>query len=89
MTLIRAFELRSDLISVLIERWHLKTHTFHLSCEECTITLEDVALQLGLPVDKYAVTGSNKVLELTMLCYQLLGCSPNDGEAEFTSLKFS
>ncbi|KAG8488602.1 hypothetical protein CXB51_016518 [Gossypium anomalum] len=35
-----------------------ETHTFHLPCGECTITLEDVHLQLGLPVDGDAVTGS-------------------------------
>ncbi|MBA0664025.1 hypothetical protein Goklo_004101, partial [Gossypium klotzschianum] len=33
----------------LVERWRLETQTFHLSCGECTITLEDVHLQLGLP----------------------------------------
>ncbi|MFQ6633825.1 hypothetical protein Gotur_011524 [Gossypium turneri] len=44
--------------SALIERWRPETHTFHLPCGECTFTLEDVNLQLGLPVDGYAVTGS-------------------------------
>ncbi|KAG8472626.1 hypothetical protein CXB51_034310 [Gossypium anomalum] len=33
-----------------------ETHTFHLLCGECTITLEDVALQLGLPMDGEVVT---------------------------------
>ncbi|MBA0809058.1 hypothetical protein Gohar_024742 [Gossypium harknessii] len=28
----------------------MKTHTFHLPCGECTITLDDVSLQLGLPI---------------------------------------
>ncbi|MFQ6668378.1 hypothetical protein Gotur_034048, partial [Gossypium turneri] len=39
------------LISVLVERWRPETHTFHLSCNECIITLEDVHLQLGLPAE--------------------------------------
>ncbi|KAH1047538.1 hypothetical protein J1N35_038322 [Gossypium stocksii] len=39
------------LISALVERWMLKTHIFHLPCNECTIILEDVALQLDLSVD--------------------------------------
>ncbi|KAH1040051.1 hypothetical protein J1N35_041794, partial [Gossypium stocksii] len=41
------------------ERWRPETHTFHLPCGECTITLEDVALQLGLPIDGNMVTGAN------------------------------
>ncbi|MFQ6621354.1 hypothetical protein Gotur_001870, partial [Gossypium turneri] len=51
-------KLDSKLISALIERWRLETHIFHLPCGECTITLEDVSLQLGLPVDGHPVTGS-------------------------------
>ncbi|MFQ6671031.1 hypothetical protein Gotur_035708, partial [Gossypium turneri] len=54
----RGCKLDSKLISVLVERWRPETHTFHLPCRECTITLEDVNLQLGLPVDGYSVTGS-------------------------------
>ncbi|KAF1897735.1 hypothetical protein Lal_00032493 [Lupinus albus] len=32
------------------------THTFHLPIGECTVTLEDVAYQLGLPIDGDVVT---------------------------------
>ncbi|KAK5833207.1 hypothetical protein PVK06_017024 [Gossypium arboreum] len=49
------------------------THTFHLLCEECTITLEDGHLQLGLPVDGYAVTGSVSSTDWGAICYELLG----------------
>ncbi|MBA0875205.1 hypothetical protein Goshw_027834 [Gossypium schwendimanii] len=31
-------------------------HTFHLPCGECTLTLKDMQLQLGLPVDGSALT---------------------------------
>ncbi|KAH1121817.1 hypothetical protein J1N35_004977 [Gossypium stocksii] len=51
------FDLKYNLILALVERWRLKTHTFHLSCGECTIILEDVALQLRLPIDDSLVTG--------------------------------
>ncbi|KAF1862276.1 hypothetical protein Lal_00026802, partial [Lupinus albus] len=40
----------SSLITVVVERWRPETHTFHLPCGECTITLEDVSLQLGVNV---------------------------------------
>ncbi|MBA0618514.1 hypothetical protein Godav_027845, partial [Gossypium davidsonii] len=41
------------LFSSFIERWRPETRTFHLPCRECIITLEDVQLQLGLPVDGF------------------------------------
>ncbi|MFQ6657698.1 hypothetical protein Gotur_027267, partial [Gossypium turneri] len=54
----RGCKLDPKLISVFIERWRPETHTFHLLCGECTITLEDVQLQLGLPVDGFVLIGS-------------------------------
>ncbi|QHO48545.1 uncharacterized protein DS421_1g06340 [Arachis hypogaea] len=50
-SLIKRFEYDNSLISTLVERFHPETHTFHLPWSECTITLEDVAMQLGLPID--------------------------------------
>ncbi|KAG8482523.1 hypothetical protein CXB51_024173 [Gossypium anomalum] len=69
----RGCKLDPKLISALIERWRPETHTFHLPCRECTITLEDVRLQLGLPVDGDAVTGSIHSADWGVACYELLG----------------
>ncbi|XP_028208291.1 protein MAIN-LIKE 2-like [Glycine soja] len=38
------------LISAFVERWHRETSTFHLSVRELTITLDDVASLLHLPI---------------------------------------
>ncbi|MBA0746659.1 hypothetical protein Gogos_009158 [Gossypium gossypioides] len=47
----RGCKLDPKLISAFIDRWRLETHTFHLSYRECTITLKDLQLRLGLLVD--------------------------------------
>ncbi|MBA0624653.1 hypothetical protein Godav_009969 [Gossypium davidsonii] len=45
----RGYKLDPKLISAFVERWIPEMHTFHLPCRDCTISLEDVQLQLGLP----------------------------------------
>ncbi|XP_052480889.1 protein MAIN-LIKE 2-like [Gossypium raimondii] len=87
--LIRTFDLRYDLISALMERSRSETHTFHFSCGEYTVTLEDVALQLGLPIDESPITGIITFAEPTALCYSLLGDSLDDDESNFSGLKFT
>ena len=46
------------LITCLIERWWLETHTFHVPVEEMTITLQDVVIILRLCIDGPVVTGT-------------------------------
>ncbi|RYR35166.1 hypothetical protein Ahy_A10g050301 isoform H [Arachis hypogaea] len=51
------FWLDEPLVSAFVERWRPETHTFHMPFGECTVTLQDVASQLRLPVDGEAVSG--------------------------------
>ncbi|XP_017636024.1 serine/threonine-protein phosphatase 7 long form homolog [Gossypium arboreum] len=86
VALIWRFDLRVNLIFALVGRWCTETYTFIMPCSECTITLEDVAMQLGLRVDGAVVTGRSNVLEPSVLSHRLLGRSPNNGERNFTCL---
>ncbi|MBA0587151.1 hypothetical protein Gorai_000286, partial [Gossypium raimondii] len=49
------------LVTTLVKCWRSKTYIFHFLCKECTITLEEVALQLDLPMDKRIVIGNHIV----------------------------
>jgi len=69
------FDINHHLITALVERWRTETHTFHFPLGECMITLEDVALQLGLPIDGEAVTGVTSG-DLISLCEEVLGFLP-------------
>ena len=63
------------LITCLVERWRPETHTFRVPIGEMTITLQDVAIILGLRIDGPAVIGTC-VLDVVELCGELLGVTP-------------
>jgi hypothetical protein len=46
-------------ITAMVDKWRPETHSFHLSCGEMTVTLEYVAMILGLLIRgrPFSVTG--------------------------------
>lgn len=76
------------LITALVERWRQETHTFHFAVGESTITLQDVALLLGLQINGHAVTGKGD-LQWGDLCEELLGVRPDHTVLHGSSLKLN
>ena len=50
-------EVDHALITALVERWHPKTHTFHLPHGEMGINLQNIEVMLRIPVDGLLFTG--------------------------------
>ena len=74
-------------ILALCERWRPETHTFHLPTGECTITLEDVHMLLGLRVDGLAVVGQTNVAYSK--AQELLGVELTDSDRKGQSIKMT
>ena len=68
-------EVDHALITALVERWRLETHTFHLPHGEMDITLQDIEVMLGIPMDGLPVTGRTD-LKWNKVCRDLLGHEP-------------
>ncbi|CAI9088580.1 OLC1v1022948C1 [Oldenlandia corymbosa var. corymbosa] len=72
-------QLDHALITALVERWRQETHTFHLPIGEATVTLQDVSVMWGLPIDGEPVTGhdiTRTTEEWQEMCEELLGFRP-------------
>ena len=50
-------EIDHGLILALVERWWPEIHTFHLPHGEMTITLQDVEVILGIPINGEVLIG--------------------------------
>ena len=64
------------LITMLVERWRSETHSFHLPHSEMTITLQDMEVIMGVPVDDLSVVGFTRMDDWGDLCAKLLGHRP-------------
>ena len=69
-------EIDHNLITAFIERWRLETHTFHLPHGETMITLQDVEVLLGIPIDGEAIVGITDLTWATE-CQSILGIATN------------
>ena len=76
------------LVTILVERWRSETHIFHLLLGETTITLEDVALELGLPIGGEVVTRVTSG-DLVSACQHLLGAAPPKNVVLGNTIKLS
>jgi hypothetical protein len=61
-------------LTAMIDRWRPETHSFHLSCGEMTITLEDTTMILGLKIQGFPVTGDTKSKGWEDHVAQFFGC---------------
>ncbi|XP_020245726.1 protein MAIN-LIKE 2-like [Asparagus officinalis] len=72
---LRWMRLDWPLLTALIDGWRPETNTFHFRMGEPTITLQDVAMILGLRIDGPCVTGSERHF-WPIKCEELLGVAP-------------
>ena len=75
VTRVGQFDYDRSFVSTLVERWRLETHTFHTTRGECTITLQDISIQFGLPCAGMPVIGHTNYNWLDV-CESLLGIRP-------------
>ena len=89
------FDFDSASINMLVEQWRPEMHTFYFPYGECTVTLEDVAFQLGLGVDGVSVneyisnweTYLNR--DIQRFCKKLLGVVSDESNMQGSAVKLT
>jgi hypothetical protein len=65
-------------LTALVDWWHQETHTFHLLSGEIMITLQDITMILGLPMDDTSICGMVSPTGWRDSVGQLIGLRPPD-----------
>ncbi|XP_052116116.1 serine/threonine-protein phosphatase 7 long form homolog [Arachis duranensis] len=79
------------LVNALDERWHPNTHIFYFPVGKCDVTLEDVAMILGLPTDGLPVTGMtlNSFKTLEAECLHQFEVAPKKSDRRGSCIKLT
>ncbi|XP_072071951.1 serine/threonine-protein phosphatase 7 long form homolog [Arachis hypogaea] len=88
---IGVIQCQSAMINALIERWRPETHTFHFLVGECAVTLEDVAMILGLLTNGLPVIGStmSSFEALEAECLHQFGVAPRKTDCRGSFIKLT
>uniref|UniRef100_A0A8I6WWQ4 Aminotransferase-like plant mobile domain-containing protein n=1 Tax=Hordeum vulgare subsp. vulgare TaxID=112509 RepID=A0A8I6WWQ4_HORVV len=68
--------LNATALTALTDRWRPETHSFHLPLGEMSITLEDIAMISGLPIEGRALTGKVRAAGWRQRVAALVGVEP-------------